>query len=244
MASDTDSMLMDLLTKTGYLDTFAVLSIVSPAHLSRIARLIGKSKSTVLKTIDNMMAEQPSLIEVDEDKTLNTRGVKKFYRLSDAGSSINLVLDPELQTAPMSIPDDIYKVQVLEEATKNLAEYGEEKMLAYFTLGSQLNYYFQRASAHAYIEHARQYFKDRDVTHAAPIPYGSFHSSLKRISVSSFSQVHRIKLLTQRYLTDLSHLEQELQQENQAKIDSGDLAADDLDVQIVFTNLNPVLDTA
>ncbi|MHA2503150.1 MAG: hypothetical protein ACXAE3_09785 [Candidatus Kariarchaeaceae archaeon] len=250
-AEQVGAMINDLLIKTGYLDVFAIIKVGQSAHLSRIARLMGKSKSTVLKTIESMLAERLPLIEIDNERTLHTKGVKKFYRLSDLGHQLDIFIDQSISNdnIPTETPglrdsktEEEYRETIINEATGLLSTFTETQIRAYFTLGAELNFYFQRASAETYIELGKLGQSERGRKSVKHVPYGTFFSSLKRVSVSSFDQVNRIIDLTNEFLTEFKTLEDEIQQENKEKIERGSITEDDLDSQIVFINLNPIID--
>jgi hypothetical protein len=251
-SQNIDEIVEALLEKTGYLDIFAVLSILNSAHLSKIARLIGKTKSTVLNSIDNMLEETHPLIEIDRDRTLNTRGTKKFYKLSDVGQQIDLFFEQTVSDSSV-IENyssnwqafqnrEVYRETIMNEAAMLLRTYGESKLRPYFSLGSELNYYFQRASTQSYLEMAKKVMDPKKREETGHIPYGIFFSSLKRIDVSSADQVYRIATLTDQFLKDLSKLEVDISSENTDRINEGTISDADLDQQIVFMNFTPIIE--
>lgn len=249
---DKEKIIGILISKTGYLDIFSILSIIPSAHLSRIARLINKTKSTILKTIDNMLKEKYPLIEIDMNRTINTRGSKKYYQLSEMGRKVDLYIDKSISDDHLIEQyskswkqyqnQEVYQKAITNEAVTLLNTYGEQKLRPYFNLGSELNYYFQRASTQSYLDFAKKTRDPEKMKSIKHIPFGIFFSSLKRIAVSNADQIFRIAKLTETYIKNLNMLEMNIMNENAKMIDEGKIKNEDLDHQIVFINLNPIIE--
>jgi len=240
-----------LTQKTGYLAVFSILSCLKSAHLSRIARIMGKSKSTVLATIESMLAEDFPMIEVDVDTTINTRGVKKYYKLTQIGHSMekmlslyfndNVVVSEEEMSGASSITREDYIDLVKQEMIQNIHSYGAENLINFFTLNSELNVYFRRTAAQGYVELARTFSQNEQVsTHE--IPYASLFTSLRTISVGSFEQSLRLRQLLVTFMEDIQQLEEEFRMENERKLEEKKISSEDIHAQILSVDFTPIID--
>ena len=245
------SAYQSLLEKTGYLAVFSVVSAIKTAHLSRIARIMGKSKSTVLTSIDSMLNEDHPVIEVDVDTTINTRGVKKYYRLTELGSSVNkffqqyfndsgTVTDEQIEQVRSFSRDD-YINSIKTEMVNNVKNFGVENMINFFTLNSELNVFFRRTAAQGYVDLAQSFAKGDDVK-LHEIPHGVLFTSLKRLHISNFEQSLKVRQLLSRFVEDIEQLEKEFIKENEKNLETGKISSDDIHDQILSVDITPIID--
>ncbi|MHA2251362.1 MAG: hypothetical protein ACXAD7_13455 [Candidatus Kariarchaeaceae archaeon] len=226
---------------------FAILD--TSVHLSRIAKLIGKSKSTTLSHIDNMLDSEHPVIEIDTEKTISTRGSKKFYRLTEFGittlryQSFKLRAQQGIEIDEALIEKmetrEQFLAMVKQESKELIEKYGEKTLFNYFSLSGELNRNIMRISANQYIDMAMAFYQDKSFDESK-IGMGTFHTDIRTIKVAKLKHVLKLKQTFINFEKQLIELEKEISTDIENELTNGNIQEEDINIQHIFTSLTPI----
>lgn len=240
--------LMKIINETGYLSIVTVLRFVQSPHLSRIAKFIGRSKSTTHATIESLLQEEPAIIQMDMEKTTNTKGRQIFYDLTQFGHILLEVLQQQVEAMGL-LPDPDADLQnpfpnraayvefIRKEGQGFLQSSGETIMKNFLGLGMQLNHNIYQMAVNQYIELAKS--KANSVSDDQ-IGYGALYSGSQIVKFGSFGQVQKVQQLVSKFFGDLIQLNEEFVEENKAHIFTGELDEADISDEMVAISLAPI----
>ncbi|MHA2169192.1 MAG: hypothetical protein ACXAB7_04790 [Candidatus Kariarchaeaceae archaeon] len=243
--------LNDITSSSSYFLILTIFAILETSiHLSRIAKLIGKSKSTTLSHIDNLLKDDHPVIEIDAERTVSTRGSKKFYKLSEFGTTLMKYQNFRFKTGQEGIQIDEEQIEQFEsrdqflamvkEESKGLIEkYGEETVYNYLSLGGELNRNIMRIGANQYLDMAMGFYHDKKFDESK-ITLGTFHQDIRTIKVAKLRHILKLKNTFLDIAKQLKDLETEILDDIENELKKGNIQEDDINIQHIFMSLTPI----
>ncbi|MCY3414023.1 MAG: hypothetical protein INQ03_20435 [Candidatus Heimdallarchaeota archaeon] len=257
---ELDANLNRISSSNSYYAIITVLSSIGSIHLSRIAYLIGKSKSTTLGHLDNLVKEYfdnelnvtiRPFIEIDAEKILSTRGSKKYYKLSAFGfiamkyQMLKLKdqqnddsFDIDIENLE-SVTTEEFRNMAINEAKMLIKKYGKETLYNVFTIGGQLNSNIEVLATQQYLEFAQMASEGKDLSNIK-LGKGTFVSHPMQVKISKLSHFIRLKTEISQLAEKLEQLKNEIESEIENDLTKGKIKEDDIDIQHIYLSMAPI----